>query len=108
LFLPPEGGLGTVRRVTPAQKKLPTPSEHAEQISVVTWANLMRCEFPKLRLLHAIPNGGHRMYGAAVKLMKEGVSRSVVSLKWEHLTASAFPEQTIGTLAGGAARASAT
>lgn len=40
----------------------------------------MQHEFPKLRLLHAIPNGGHRQYGTAVKLQKEGVKPGVPDL----------------------------
>jgi hypothetical protein len=44
-------------------EKLPVRSEHDEQFSVMDWAALMSNQWPKLRLLHAIPNRGHRYYG---------------------------------------------
>ena len=47
---------------------------------MIAWAALKECEFPQLRLLHAIPNGGHRHYGTAVKLQKEGVRPGVPDL----------------------------
>jgi hypothetical protein len=46
----------------------------------------MECEFPKLRLLHAIPNGGHRQMGTAVKLQKEGalaLAFQICSCRWQ-------------------------
>lgn len=33
-------------------------SEHEEQCAVMEWVNLKQREFPKRRLLNAIPNGG--------------------------------------------------
>ncbi len=44
-------------------EKLPVRSEHDEQLSVMDWAAPMSNQWPKLRLLHASPNGGHRYYG---------------------------------------------
>ena len=49
-----------VNRDAVKSAKLPVPSEHEEQRALVAWADLMANRFPQLRLLHAIPNGGHR------------------------------------------------
>jgi hypothetical protein len=40
--------------------KLAVPSDQEEQRALVAWADLMANRFPQLRLLHTIPNGGHR------------------------------------------------
>jgi len=54
--------------------------EHSEQSQLVEWAHLQRGKFPGLGMLYAIPNGGHRHIGAAMKLKKEGVKRGVPDL----------------------------
>lgn len=52
-------------------------SEHAEQAALFRWARLAEGKYPKLRLLHAIPNGGARHIVTAVRLKTEGVKRGV-------------------------------
>jgi hypothetical protein len=51
-------------------------SEHQIQVAVVTW---FRMQFPKL-ILFAIPNGGMRNIGTAIKLKNEGVLAGVADL----------------------------
>ena len=54
------------------------PSEHIEQVRVVTWFD--RCQ-PTLRgRLMAIPNGGQRNLVVATKLKAEGVTAGVPDL----------------------------
>jgi len=57
---------------TPAQR-----SEHDEQVELFAWAKRNMHRYPALRLLHAIPNGGHRHKGVAAKLKAEGVRAGV-------------------------------
>jgi len=56
------------------------PLEHDEQKSVVTWASTMETKFPALKLLYAIPNGGHRHKATAARLKAEGVKPGVPDL----------------------------
>jgi len=49
-----------VNRDAVKSAKLPVPSDQEEQRALVAWADWMANRFPQLRLLHAIPNGGHR------------------------------------------------
>lgn len=51
-------------------------NEHQIQVAVVTW---FRLQHPKL-ILFAIPNGGMRNIGTAVKLKSEGVLAGVADL----------------------------
>ena len=51
-------------------------SEHMEQCGFITW---FRLKFPNT-LIFAIPNGGKRSIGAAVKLKDEGVIAGVPDL----------------------------
>ena len=53
------------------------PSEHAEQSALFQWAELNRRKYPALKLLYAIPNGGHRHIAVALKLKAEGVKAGV-------------------------------
>lgn len=41
------------------------------------WAKLNERQYPELALLHAIPNGGHRIKAVAVQMRKEGVRPGV-------------------------------
>jgi hypothetical protein len=53
-------------------------TEHAEQVATVTW---FRYQYPKYaKCLWAIPNGGARHIGTAVKLKAEGVVAGVPDL----------------------------
>ena len=52
------------------------PSEHFEQVALVTW---WRVQFPRVRIL-AIPNGGDRSLLVAKKLKAEGVQPGVPDL----------------------------
>lgn len=47
--------------------------EHAEQVALFQWAEIQSRAMPELRLMFAIPNGGHRRPGVAGKLKAEGV-----------------------------------
>lgn len=56
------------------------PSEHEEQKAVMKWAAIMSNQYPVLRLLHAIPNGGPRNPVTAARLKAEGVKAGVPDL----------------------------
>lgn len=60
-------------------KALPK-SEHEEQAAVIEWAAWNKSKYPELELLFAIPNGGHRHKGVAIKLKKEGAKAGVPDL----------------------------
>ena len=53
------------------------PSEHVEAVRLVQVVRLHEARFPILRLLFAVPNGGHRNKVAASKLKAEGVKPGV-------------------------------
>ena len=56
----------------------PAMSEHAEQVAVIQW---FRYQYPKFaKCLWAIPNGGVRHIGTAVKLKAEGGMAGVPDL----------------------------
>lgn len=55
-------------------------TEHQEQVALMTWAMLLEKEYPALRNLFAIPNGGKRHIGTARKLKAEGVKPGVPDL----------------------------
>ena len=52
------------------------PSEHIEQVQLVSW---FRKTFPEV-LIFAIPNGGSRNIATAVKLKSEGVHKGIPDL----------------------------
>lgn len=52
-------------------------SEHSEQVALFNWAKMNEHLHPELKLLFAIPNGGHRHKGTARKLKAEGVKSGV-------------------------------
>lgn len=56
------------------------PAEHDEQVNLMQWARLAVCQYPELRLLYAIPNGGMRNVVVARKLKAEGVRSGVPDL----------------------------
>jgi len=55
-------------------------SEHDEQAAFFAIAGYMRSEYPQLRWLHAIPNGGARNVVVAKKLKDEGVVRGIADV----------------------------
>lgn len=55
-------------------------SEDTEQIQVIQWAQWHTREFPELKWLHHIPNGGSRHKAEAVKLKQMGVKAGVSDL----------------------------
>lgn len=60
----------------------PRVSEHVEQVSLMQWVRAMQPRFPLLRLLYAVPNGGHRHITVAAKLKAEGQKAGVSDLAW--------------------------
>lgn len=54
-----------------------TPTEHEEQVLLFRWAHENEHRYPVLPLLHAIPNGGHRLKAVAGKLRAEGVKAGI-------------------------------
>lgn len=74
-------------------RKLPRPTEHAEQVAVIQWAELQLNVYPELWLLHAIPNAGAgAQRGQAGKMKAEGVKPGVPDL--------ALPVRRAGILGG--------
>lgn len=51
--------------------------EAKEQELLFRWAELQKCKYPALRLLHAIPNGGSRHKIEAFNLKKQGLKSGV-------------------------------
>lgn len=51
--------------------------ESQEQTFLFQWANLARCKYPELELLHHIPNGGKRNAREAAALKRQGVKAGV-------------------------------
>lgn len=52
-------------------------TERAEQVALFAWAALTASQYPELRLLFAIPNGGLRNKIVAANLKAEGVRAGV-------------------------------
>ena len=55
-------------------------SEHDEQAAFFQIAGYMLAQYPMLRWLHAIPNGGARNVVVAKKLKDEGVVRGIADV----------------------------
>jgi len=53
------------------------PTEHEEAVLFADWCEAEGHTDPRLALLFAIPNGGHRHIGVARKMKAEGVKRGV-------------------------------
>jgi hypothetical protein len=62
----------------------PRQLEHQEQVALFQWVAYNETNYPELRNLFAVPNGGQRHVAVAVKLKKEGVKRGVpdIFLAW--------------------------
>jgi len=52
-------------------------NESIEQQALFQWSKLMQGQYPELKLLHAIGNGGKRNLIEAVRMKKEGVLSGV-------------------------------
>ena len=52
-------------------------TEHAHQVALFIWASQSLKQYPLLRLLHAIPNGGDRAPAVAARMKAEGVKAGV-------------------------------
>ena len=55
----------------------PLPTESQEQTCLFRWAKMQECDYPELRLLYHIPNGGSRNRLEAVHLKQQGVRAGV-------------------------------
>ena len=55
-------------------------TEHEHQKKVIAWADIKSIEIPELRMLFAIPNGGHRHKATASRLKAEGVKKGIPDL----------------------------
>lgn len=55
----------------------PEPLEEEEQAALFAWAEYASGTWPELKLLHAIPNGGHRAKATAAMLKRTGVKAGV-------------------------------
>jgi len=61
-------------------KKRLIPSEHAQQSTLIQWAQLVEKQYPELRLLYAVPNGGYRSARTAIAMKREGMKSGVPDL----------------------------
>ena len=59
-------------------KRQQPEAEH--QAALFRWASLVSLRLPELRLLFAVPNGGHRHRAVAARLKDEGVKAGVPDL----------------------------
>ena len=59
------------------KKTINCPTEEQEQAAIFQWAALMQGQYPELRLLHHIPNGGQRNKATAARLKAQGVKPGV-------------------------------
>jgi hypothetical protein len=56
------------------------PSEHTQQSLLIEWSQLVEKQYPELRLLYAVPNGGLRSARTAAALKREGMKAGVPDL----------------------------
>ena len=56
------------------------PTEHEEQVELISWCDRMAAEIPELGLIYACPNGGARHIKVAMDLKKEGVRAGIPDL----------------------------
>lgn len=61
-------------------EKLPQESEHHMQVKVFEWAEYAVGQYPELRWMFAVPNGGQRSKAVAGKLKAEGVKSGVCDI----------------------------
>ena len=60
--------------------KAKEPTESQSQQAVIQWARLASNKEPRLKYLHAIPNGGLRNIVVATKMKREGVLKGIPDL----------------------------
>ncbi|MDX9787916.1 MAG: VRR-NUC domain-containing protein [Desulfobacterales bacterium] len=60
----------------------PQPTEHQEQTAFFQWLSTIMRDKPDVGLCYAVPNGGRRHIGTAVKLAAEGVKAGVPDICW--------------------------
>lgn len=89
IHVPSQIGMATPLSLFPGQTTLsayiPTAdedslSEHQMQVRIVNWAKANEGVCPLLKWMFAVPNGGKRNVGTAVKLKAEGVKKGVPDL----------------------------
>src|SRR5262245_42876047 len=66
--------LGVKRRARPREL------ERQHQVALIKWVKSVKDTYPVLKLLYAVPNGGHRNVKVAKKLKAEGVIAGVADL----------------------------
>lgn len=66
----------------------PLPTEEQEQRALFNWVAIAQKQRPELRMLFAVPNGGHRHKAVAAKLKATGVRPGVPDL---HLAVAREP-----------------
>ena len=54
--------------------------EHDIQVACIEWCLWSQSKYPGLEYIFAIPNGGHRHIGTAIRLKNEGVKPGVPDL----------------------------
>ena len=62
------------------QRRRPAQHEGTEQELLFRWTEYMAGQFPEIKLLHHIPNGGKRNKSEAAKLKRQGVKAGVPDL----------------------------
>lgn len=55
--------------------------EHQEQKALFEFAEWQQGKYPELKLMYAVPNGGHRHVAVAKKLKAEGVKSGVPDIE---------------------------
>lgn len=75
-----EAKLEEMDSLRPQPLTLDTISEAEGQTAVITWAKYHEWQYPALRWLHHIPNGGSRHPAEAVTLKRMGVKAGVPDL----------------------------
>lgn len=71
--------LKTAKAVTP-QQLAASGSEDGSQMAVFAWAASMCGQYPQLKWLHAVPNGGSRHVAEATKMVAAGLRKGVLDI----------------------------
>jgi hypothetical protein len=70
-------GAATEQALEQTLHPVKAPTEHEEQCALFAWAAAHEAEYPALKLLFAVPNGGYRHAATAAALKAEGVKAGV-------------------------------
>jgi len=54
--------------------------EHKSQVALFKWAAFAKVQYPELKLMFAIPNGGKRHKAVAAKMKREGAKAGVLDI----------------------------